>query len=189
MSRSPILPFYRRIGTDHRGRTLDEIRRLDLDRLESTHDYIQWLFPLPEPSRALPVAPMLTASDIAAFHGDPALRDELRRSFEVMLGFYGLRERGGDISPTAEFGERSLLWLYPMNHNHLRLTRIMRSMSLLGCRPEALALQEALLAIVAAHPDGVTPATVESWRGAVPEKQGLHYSAPQRARDPTQRSR
>jgi hypothetical protein len=45
----------------------------------------------------------------------------------------------------ARFLERSRNWLRPGNHNHLRLTRIMQSLWILGLRAEAKALQRCLL--------------------------------------------
>ena len=48
---SALITFYRGSGTDHAGRRIDEILSWDDAALESVHDYIQWLFPLDEPSR------------------------------------------------------------------------------------------------------------------------------------------
>lgn len=48
MPSSQIFDFFRLAGHDHRGRSLPAIRRFSLDELERQHDYIQWLFPLPE---------------------------------------------------------------------------------------------------------------------------------------------
>ena len=58
-----LLRFYRLEGADARGRTLAEIWSWDAARLEGVHDYIQWLFPLPEPSAFNPQAPILTEAD------------------------------------------------------------------------------------------------------------------------------
>ena len=67
----PLLRFYRLEGTDARGRTLSEIWSWDADRLEGVHDYIQWLFPLPEASAFNPSAPLLTDATLEAFRADP----------------------------------------------------------------------------------------------------------------------
>ena len=40
--------FLTGIGRDHRGRSLAEVLAFDDSALEQHHDYIQWLFPLPE---------------------------------------------------------------------------------------------------------------------------------------------
>jgi hypothetical protein len=55
----PILGFYSGVEPDHRGRYLHEIQKWPDDQLESVHDYIQWLFPLPERSGFNVSAPVL----------------------------------------------------------------------------------------------------------------------------------
>ena len=50
MAVNRIIGFYSGTEPDHRGRYLHEIQRWSDDQLEKVHDYIQWLFPLPEPS-------------------------------------------------------------------------------------------------------------------------------------------
>jgi hypothetical protein len=86
---TPLINFYRGSGRDSEGRTLDEILRWDYIQLELVHDFVQWLFPLPEPSQFNDDAPILTKDDILLFHRDPQLREYLIRSFAKMIGFYG----------------------------------------------------------------------------------------------------
>lgn len=165
---SPLLSFYRNTGTDHAGRTLADIRAFDHGELESHHDYIQWLFPLPEGSGVLPQAPRLTAADIASFRSDTSLRIELLRSFDQLLDFYGLERREGpSVVPAGNFAERIPDWLTVGNHNFLRLTRIMRSLTLLGCGAEASALHGCLVEIVGQLPGVVSSRTLEFWAQAV----------------------
>ena len=137
MHESALAAFYRGGGRDHYGRTLGDIHEFDLRELEFNHDYIQWLFPLPEPSGANASAPLLSNGDIVAFRSDDALRQALRRSFELMLQFYGLDLADGgagvEVVRAAHFNERSRLWLTHGNHNFLRISRILRSLALLGC--------------------------------------------------------
>ncbi len=71
---SRLTDFYAGRGTDTEGRRLADLLAWDDDDLEQVHDFIQWLFPLPEPSRFNADAPLLTPDDIAAFHADAALR-------------------------------------------------------------------------------------------------------------------
>ncbi|TKJ09244.1 hypothetical protein E8Q34_17915 [Halomonas sp. 15WGF] len=54
---------------------------------EHTHDYIQWLFPIPEASRFNSFAPLLTPAVQAAFANDERLRHHQQRSLDVMLNF------------------------------------------------------------------------------------------------------
>ena len=84
-----LLRFYRLEGADARGRTLADIWSWGAGRLEDVHDYIQWLFPLPEPSAFNPDAPILTEDAVDAFHADAHLRQRLLRS--LTLGDLGQR--------------------------------------------------------------------------------------------------
>ena len=168
-----VVGFYRG-GRDEAGRTLSNILSWDDDRLEAVHDYIQWVFPTRRPSGVNAAAPLVTQSTVEAFASDPALRGGLRRALDRLLAFYGLRRLdAGDagrieIDP-ARFETRRRVWLHPGNHNHLRLTRIMQSLSELGLPEEAGALQRCLLEDVAPGPgEGlVTGRTLEFWRAAV----------------------
>lgn len=168
---SRLLEFYRGHGRDHRGRLLSHILGFGLDELEFHHDYIQWLFPLPEPSGANASAPLLSTEDIAAFDSDDSLRRALMQSLELMLQFYGLKTaaRGQDITVVrgGAFDERSRLWLTRGNHNFLRISRMLRSLSLLGLGSHAVALLESLERIYAENPTTVGSTTIGYWRRAI----------------------
>src|SRR5262249_3787518 len=86
---SRIVDFYTGSAPDHRGRFLREILEWPDERLESVHDFIQWLFPLPDPSPVNPHAPVIDHKTIESFAARADLRDALRTSFERMLRFYG----------------------------------------------------------------------------------------------------
>ena len=168
---SPLVAFYRGDGRDHRGRSLSDIHEFDFHELEFNHDYIQWLFPLPEPSGANESAPVLSKEDIAAFESDDSLRRALLQSFEMMMRFYGLdlMVRDGDVEVvrSATFNERSAVWLTSGNHNFLRISRILRSLSLLGLDSHALAFLKCLEAIYAENARTIGNTTVGYWRRAV----------------------
>lgn len=121
---SRLIDFYRGRGTDDAGRTFHEMMDFAEDALEREHSYIQWLFPLPEPSRFHPDAPLLTEEDLAEFtHPDSVLRTiQARRACILMLNFF--------VTTTA--------WRAPGDHNHLRITRILRFLTLIGLDGEAL---------------------------------------------------
>jgi hypothetical protein len=134
---SLILEFYRLHRPDSEGRMLEKIWQWDRERLEECHDFIQWMFPLDEPSSVNPDAPLLTKADRAAFDGNPALRAAMRRSLVVFLDFLGLELCGdGRVEKAAHFDERIALWKYT-NHNWLRITRMLKSLRLVGLEAEA----------------------------------------------------
>ena len=165
-----FLAFYRGAGTDHLGRTRGEIVGWDNDRLERVHDFIQWLFPLEEPSPVNPSAPVLTPGDRHAFQREPALHEHLLDSFQRMLAFYGfdrrVDRRAVTIEKAADWSERSAVWLRPHNHNHLRITRILKSLMLLGARDEAVAFYRVLQDVYASNHSKIADETMHYWTHA-----------------------
>ena len=170
MRDSPLVVFYRGDGRDHRGRLLSHIHQYAFDDLERHHDYIQWLFPLPEPSGANASAPLLSQEDVAAFEREELLRNALLRSFRLMMQFYGLELAGAgsgvEVRRSSSFDERSRVWLTSGNHNFLRISRILRSLSLLGLRGHAAALLKCLDDIYAEEPRTIGTTTLGYWRRA-----------------------
>jgi hypothetical protein len=178
----PIIAFYRDGAPDDRARTLAQILAWDDGRLEAVHDFIQWLFPLPEPSGANPSAPTLDDATIAAFHATPEMQQRLRQSFDRMMRFYGFAwsappsRSSGPAAPASapapglvrapDFRTQARTWLHPGNHNHLRLTRILRSTLLLGLEAESKALFGALNALYREHPDRIPARTHAFWSSA-----------------------
>lgn len=162
---SAIVEFYAGRGTDAAGRTLEQVWRFGPAELETRHDFIQWLFPLREASRYNPAAPLLQPADEDAFLRDPSLRRNLIRSLDLMLAFYGLRREGDRILPPEPGELDRAAWLAPGDHNHLRLSRIVQSLALLGEDALARSLQSVLLAIARQAPGRVAPRTVEVWTG------------------------
>jgi Opioid growth factor receptor (OGFr) conserved region len=171
MRDSPLVAFYRGEGRDHRGRLLSHIHQYAFDDLERHHDYIQWLFPLPEPSGANASAPLLSQDDIAAFEREEPLRNTLLKSFQLMLQFYGLELAGAGtgigVRRSSSFDDRSRVWVTSGNHNFLRISRILRSLSLLGHGKYASALLECLEGIYEERSRIIGTTTLEYWRRAI----------------------
>ena len=59
-----IVGFLEGKTPDHRGRMLAMIMKQTDHQAEATHDYIQWLFPLDEPSRSVMGVPVPNELDI-----------------------------------------------------------------------------------------------------------------------------
>src|SRR5215471_11288802 len=112
--------FLKGEGRDHRGRSFEDVLGFDDSQLERSHDYIQWLFPLPEASRFNADAPVLTPEALAELAASPAAKDNLMRARDRMLAFYRTNDH----------------WLTPFDHNHLRITRIIRCLALILGRAE-----------------------------------------------------
>lgn len=135
-SEQPPPPFVVRFygadrARDAEGRTLDEILKFDDRSLEYHHDFIQVLFPLPERSPVNPAAPLITKSVQQAFEQDDKLREQLFKAFKRLANFYAFDVSGPKESPTLTPKKHfkrlaSETWLTRMDHNHLRITRIIR---------------------------------------------------------------
>lgn len=172
-----IVEFYASATPDHRGRSLTEILKWSDERLESVHDYIQWLFPLKERSGFNMNAPVLDEPTIQEFQSRPELKGKLRASFERMLEFYGLEILDDDppiVRRARTFAERSGNWLTAGNHNHLRITRILKSLQTLGLKGEAAAFFTCLADIYheesAKELTGVSVETFGFWQAAAHSK-------------------
>ena len=100
---------------DHRGRILAMLLQQTDQQAERTHDYIQWLFPLDEPSRSINGVPVLTELEIDEIRQSSLAQINLAKSARWFLGFL----------------ERNDHWITKYNHNHLRITRVIKSLRLL----------------------------------------------------------
>jgi hypothetical protein len=162
-----LLAFYRGDSRDIEGRLLADILAWPDDQLEEVHDYIQWLFPLPEPSCYNPNAPLLGDDDIVAFKAGPVLRENRQRSFNRILAFFGLAFVDGQVSMGEAFEARVPdVWAFA-NHNWLRITRVLRSLWLLGMKRESLAFFEWLEALYASRRFPIDYGTFQFWKNAV----------------------
>jgi len=178
-TKSRLLDFYSGVGTDDRGRYLKEMLQWPDARLEEVHDYIQWMFPLAERSGFNIHAPVLTPPEISEFRSNPELRQNLKASFVRILGFYGLILSGSHplkVKRALHFEEASRNWISPGNHNHLRITRILKSLLTLGLEEEARAFYDCLEDIYGAEcatsNPGISEATFSFWQRAANVKQG-----------------
>jgi hypothetical protein len=94
------------------------------------------------------------------------LQAALLASFRTMVAFYGfalVSEMPPQIRRGPNFAERSANWLSPNNHNHLRITRILRALRLLGLEAHAQAFFEALEAIYKEMPSRITATSCGFW--------------------------
>ena len=111
-----IVSFLEGKAPDHRGRILAMLLQQTDHQAETTHDYIQWLFPLNEPSRSVNGAPVLTELEIDEIRQISLAQANLAKSARWFLGFL----------------ERNDHWIIKYNHNHLRITRVIKSLRLLA---------------------------------------------------------
>ena len=167
-----LLGFYSGQSPNREGRLIVEIWTFNYSKLEYTHDYIQWLFPLTQKSNYNINVPSLTASDIKIFKSDNLLRKNLLISLKLMLTFYGLKcnlAPDGKVSITygENYLERKKYWLGLRNHNYLRLTRILKSLTILGGKKYAIALFNCLKEIYEQEGDKIGATTFNYWQNVI----------------------
>lgn len=126
-----IVGFLEGKTPDHRGRILAIVLQQTDHQAEITHDYIQWLFPLDEPSRSVMGAPVLNELDIEDIRHSELAQQNLVKSTSWFLGFL----------------ERNDHWITKYNHNHLRITRVIKSLRLLASDGSADEFRDKVLAL------------------------------------------
>lgn len=116
---------------------IDQIHRQwwrNWDMLESGHDYIQWLFPIRESSMFNNEAQELMLHEAKALCESPECMARLRKSYEMMLDFYGLKLVDATTGDVARHDDYRVCYqnLEQMSHNLLRITRILKCLGELG---------------------------------------------------------
>ena len=147
---SPIVAYLSGEGADSAGREVFEVLAFDDPAIEQVHDFIQWMFPLRERSGAQPNAPVLTDEDVEAIRESMAAQAALAAATDRMAIFY---YRNGH-------------WLTATDHNHLRITRIIKSLRLLRGDALANAFRDLILARVTEAGSPVGAPTLGFWARA-----------------------
>ena len=110
-----VVAFLNGTEADSSGRYIEQVLEMEDSELEEIHNYIQWLFPLNESSRVVPNSPILTPDEILIIKEDIIAQSNLNKAIERMEQFYNDNEH----------------WIDEYDHNHLRITRIIKSLNLL----------------------------------------------------------
>ena len=147
---SQIVDFLERRGVDGAGRQLSDILSFTPMDLEHRHDFIQWLFPLPQASLAVPGSPVLTDKDIEIIEASGPAQASLTQATDLMGRFYDQTDH----------------WMTASDHNHLRITRIIKSLRLLSGDRPADRFYARILARVEATRAPVNSVTRDFWAAA-----------------------
>jgi Opioid growth factor receptor (OGFr) conserved region len=167
-----LIAFYNGDMVHPDGYTLDGILAEDDHWLEAKHTYIQWLFPLNKPSEAVPGSPVISEGEVELFRTSTGLKQNLMRSFQRMLQFYGFRLAVDSddypfVDKAPSFEKRKSEWLTPYNHNYLRISRILESLTLLGLPDMALIFFAALRELYQDNPSSIGSTTYGYWERSI----------------------
>ena len=125
---------------------LHDIWSFDDNKIEKVHNFIQWVFPLDEVSRRVPSAPVLFDEELI----------EIKKS--ALAKFNLLKSREWFI----QFLERTDMWELRGNHNHSRISRMIKSLRLLHGEAAADVCLEKVLRLANARAFG-SPNVMKYW--------------------------
>ena len=125
--------------------TVKKILQMSDEELESNHNYIQWAFPTNEYSMFNVLATPLTDKERKRIMASRRAMKNYKALFARMMAFYNLHITEDEHKVLIPVKE--LHWLTPNNHNYLRITRILKSLMLLGETDLANSLYAALVEI------------------------------------------
>lgn len=164
-----LIKFYRGNSTDKWGRSIFDFWKYQGNShyLEHDHKYIQRLFPIDTETKFNSHAPTLIEGDIHSFKTDISLRISLLRSLDMMLDYYGFEREGETIKPNIEITPKNCVWLKCYDHNQLRITRILRSLTLLGLGTIACNLYDELCSHAIKYPRHFRQETLDYWNDAL----------------------
>lgn len=153
MSSTPsVIEFLSGASSHPRGFFVDDVMVMSHKDFENSHDIIQWMFPLPQASRAQPHSPVLSSADVRT----------LRETYPAVQG----------IRNSREYYKRFLvarphIWCVPFNHNHLRITRAVQAMSLLVETSFAKDFLKDVTRVNAENGNKINPTSVRFWQEAL----------------------
>ena len=130
-----IVKFLEGTFPDYNNRFLSDIWNYDDYEIEKVHNFIQWIFPLDTVSKSVIDAPVLMDDEILDISQSELALHNLIRSKIWFLNFL----------------KRTDNWLTPKNHNHKRISRMIRSLRLLHSGAEARVCLEQVTEIASAR--------------------------------------
>ncbi len=145
-----ISGFIEGVESDSKGREFETILSFCDRDIESIHDFIQWIFPLKEASRAVFNAPVLSDDDVSEISKSETSKSNIIRASKWYLGFLG----------------RNKHWVAKYDHNHLWITRAIKSIRLLVGSHEAENFRESVFEMLGEEKSKIDPKAVTFWLDA-----------------------
>ena len=145
-----IRGFLEGVNANSNNWLLSDIWKFNDTQIENTHTFIQWVFPTDEPSRATPGSPVLDEEEIVKIQNSEQAKQNLSKSAEWYFNFL----------------KRNSFWRKPHDHNHLRITRVIKSLRLLCGDDEADYYKEQFWQILGADMSIIPSKTIEYWEDA-----------------------
>ena len=132
------------------GWLLSHVWKFNDTQIENTHTFIQWVFPTDEPSRATPGSPVLDEEQILEIQNNEHAKQNLCKSADWYFDFL----------------RRNSFWRKPHDHNHLRITRVLKSLRLLCGDDEADYYKQQFWQLLGTDISQIPSKTIEYWEDA-----------------------
>ena len=120
--------FLKGLETDDHHRFFEDILKFSEFQLESVHNYIQEVFPTDEQSDFSSIKP-ITEKELEEIRLDKTIQNNIHLMYLRMLEFWKL---DGDKYKDWGFLKPVRLWNIKNNHNHRRISRVIKSLKLCG---------------------------------------------------------
>ena len=130
-----LYDFLANKGPDFRDRYISEILNFTDRDIEEKHDFIQWVFPTDEQSSIARDVPIVDDEVIALFQKSKEAQINLKNAKDWYLGFLF----------------RNSHWKKKNDHNHLRITRVIKCLRLLLGDEEADDFKQKVYRMVASR--------------------------------------
>ena len=147
---SSLCSFLTGHETNSSGWLLSHVWKFNDTQIENTHTFIQWVFPTDEPSRATPGSPVLDEEQILEIQNNDQAKQNLSKSADWFFNFL----------------RRNNYWRKAHDHNHLRITRVIKSLRLLCGDDEADYYKEQFWQLLGADISQIPSKTIEYWEDA-----------------------
>lgn len=146
-----LIDFYKHGKPNASDHTLEEILGWDNEQWEGCHNHIQWILPLTEPSKFNSNAPLLDDETIHEFQTDPTIKNNVPRVFVKAMDFF-FNHSGKPY------------WFEDGDHNLLRITRMIRFMTLLNYHGLAYGVYLRLTELADRYPNNISEVTWQFWQ-------------------------
>lgn len=152
-----LFDFYTGNGLNTQHCSFDELISVSDNLFENSHNFVQWLFPLDEPSMHNRTAPILDQETIEKLLASPVFCDRLEMAGHKLISFLN-RRRDQQGKP---------IWVTPNNHNYLRISRAIKCFRLFGLDDWAEMFFDFACACHDDYPQDVGLTAVEYWQAAI----------------------
>jgi hypothetical protein len=175
-SSSEIIQFYLGADVHPDHYIIDQVWKWSDLEINDKHSFVQWLFPLNVALQVSSSSPILSKKDIGLFRTEQELKRRLLISFTMMLRFFGLtiqfKDRAIIVVKSEDFEEKlckpfdkGMTWY--REHHFKRISRMLRSMTLLGLEQPADAFYYALKDLHKSNKERIPVSTYLFWKDAV----------------------